>query len=81
MANDADLSQRLHELERRMDLLFDYLKIEEPPLIPKAGDAVPDVRALLHRGDKMGAISLLVQRTGMGMGEARRTVDQMVGGS
>ena len=81
MANQADLSQRLLELERRMDLLFDHLKIEQPRLLPKAGERVPGVQALLDRGDKVGAIALVVQRTGMGLAEAKRTVDQMVGGS
>lgn len=81
MANDADLARRLLELERRMDLLFDHLKIEEPRLGHGAGEAVTGVQALLDRGDKVGAIALVVQRTGMGLGEAKRTVDQMAGGS
>jgi hypothetical protein len=81
MPDEADISRRLLELERRMDLLFDHLKIEEPRLVPRAGDAVPGVQALLDKGDKVGAIALVVQRTGMGLGEAKRTVDQMAGGS
>jgi len=71
MATDAELTRRLGELERRMDLVFD----------PKTSDVVPGVQALLDAGNKVGAIALIVERTGMGLNEARRTVEQMVGGS
>lgn len=81
MSDTADLSQRLLELERRMDLVFDYLKVEAPRLAHGVGEVVPDVQALLQRGDKLGAIDLVHTRTGMGLSEARRTVEQMMGGS
>ncbi len=81
MANTADLSQRLLELERRMDLLFDHLKVDAPRLVHEVGEVVPDVQALLDGGDKLGAIALVHDRTGMGLVEAKRTVEQMMGGS
>jgi len=81
MADEVDIRQRLLELERRMDLLFDHLKVEATRLVPKAGEVVPGVQAMLDRGNKVGAIALVVERTGMSLGEARRTVEQMVGGS
>lgn len=81
MADEAELTRRILELERRMDLLFDHLKVEGPRLVPPAGAFGPDVRALLERGDKLSAIALLREQTGMGLAEARRTVEQMVGGS
>lgn len=81
MGDPADLSQRLLELERRMDLVFDHLKVDAPRLVHGFGDMVPDVQALLQRGDKLGAVSLVHTRTGMGLSEARRTVEQMMGGS
>ena len=81
MATEADLTRRILELETRMDLLFDRLKVEGAPLVPTAGELVTGTRALLDRGDKLGAIDLVRQQTGMGLAEARRTVEQMVGGS
>ena len=64
-----------------MDLLFDRLKVEAPPLFPPAGEIGPGVRELLERGDKLSAIALVREQTGMGPSEAKRTVEQMVGGS
>ena len=81
MANDGDSAQRLIELERRMDLVFEHLKIDAPPLRLEPGQDVPGVQEMLNQGNRVGAISLVVQRTGMGLGEAKRVVDQMVGGS
>jgi hypothetical protein len=81
METEADLTRRILELERRMDLLFDHLKVEGPRLAAPAGQPGPGVRALLDRGDKIGAIALVREQTGMGPAEAKRTVEQMVGGS
>jgi ribosomal protein L7/L12 len=41
----------------------------------------PGVQALLDRGDKVAAMSLVHEQTGMGLAEAKRTVEQMMGGS
>jgi ribosomal protein L7/L12 len=81
VATEAELTRRILELERRMDLLFDRLKVEGSRLAPQAGDRIPGVQALLDRGDKLSAIALVREHTGMGLAEAKRTVEQMVGGS
>ena len=81
MATEAELTLRILELERRMDLLFARLKVEGPRLSPQAGERIPGVQALLERGDKLSAIALVREQTGMGPAEAKRTVEQMVGGS
>ena len=82
MTDEADVSLRLAELERRMDLLFDHLQLDAPRLArPRAGELGPGVRALLDRGDKLAAIALVREQTGMGPSEARRTVEQIMGGS
>ena len=81
MATEAELTRRILELERRMDLLFDRLKVEGPRLVPQAGVLGPEVRDLLARGDRLSAIALVREQTGMGLAEAKRTVEQMVGGS
>jgi len=56
-------------------------KLDASQLARKAGVLGPDVRALLDRGDKPGAITLVREQTGMGLSEARRTVEQIMGGS
>lgn len=81
MATEAELTRRILELERRMDLLFDHLKVEGQRLVPPTGVLGPGVRELLDRGDRLGAITLVREQTGMGLAEAKRTVEQMVGGS
>ena len=47
MADEAELTRRILELERRMDLLFDHLKVEGPRLLPQGGVLGPEVRELL----------------------------------
>ncbi len=81
MTDEADLTRRLIELERRMDLLFDHLHLDASNLARQAGAVGSDVRALLDRGDKLGAITLVREQTGMGPSEAKRTVEQIMGGS
>lgn len=81
MATEADLTRRILELERRVDLLFDRLKVEGAPLVPVAGELGTGVQALLDRADKPGAVALVREQTGMSQAEARRTVEQMMGGS
>ena len=80
MVTEADLTRRLTELERRMDLLFDRLKVDASQVRSDA-ELGPAVRALLDRDDKPGAISLVREQTGMGQPEAKRTVEQIMGGS
>ena len=81
MTDPADLTRRLIELERRVDLLFEHLQLDAPRLSRPAGVLSADVRALIDRGDKLGAIALVREQTGMGLSEARRTVEQVMGGS
>ncbi len=80
MVTEADLPRRLAELERRMDLLFDRLKLDASQVRSEA-ELAPAVRALLDRGDKPGAIALVREQTGMDQPEAKRTVEQIMGGS
>ena len=81
MTNEADFTRRLIELERRMDLLFDHPRLDEALLARRVGEPGPRVQALLERGDKLAAISLVREQTGMGASEAKRTVEQMMCGS
>ncbi len=81
MASDPDIVLRLTELERRIDFLFDHLKLDASHLVPAPGEFRELVQPLLDQGNKPAAISLVVERTGTRLGEAKRTVEQMMGGS
>lgn len=81
MATEADVTRRLLELERRMDLVFDHLQLDAPRLGHRSGELGPGVQALVDRGDKLAATALVREQTGMGLAEARRTVEQIMGGS
>ena len=80
MATEADLTRRLIELEQRIDFLFDHLRLDAAQ-VPREAQLGPGVHALLDRGDKLGAMSLVREQTGMGLAEAKRTVEQIMGGS
>jgi len=80
MASEAELTRRLSELERRIDFLFSHLNLADPE-VPREMKLGPGVQALLDRGDKLAAMSLVHEQTGVGLAEARRTVEQMMGGS
>ncbi len=80
MASEAELTRRLIELERRIDFLFSHLSLDGDQ-VPREMKVGPGVQALLDRGDKLAAMSLVHEQTGMGLAEAKRTVEQMMGGS
>jgi hypothetical protein len=50
-----------------------------PPARALAGDDAGDVRALLARGDKIEAIKLVREKTGIGLKEAKDLVERMAG--
>ena len=80
MGSEAELNRRLIELERRIDFLFSHLNLDGTQ-VSREMKLGPGVQALLDRGDKLAAMSLVHEQTGMGLAEARRTVEQMMGGS
>lgn len=80
MATEADLTRRLVALEQRVDYLFGHLKVDAQQM-GRDADLAPAVRALIDCGDKPAAITLVCEQTGMGQAEAKRTVEQIMGGS
>lgn len=74
------MTRRLTELEQRMDFLFGHLKLDAGQ-VRRDAELAPAVRALLDRGDKPAAITLVCEQTGMSQAEAKRTVEQIMGGS
>ena len=73
-----DTKARVHELEKKIDFLFKELRIEytEP-----GGNDVPEyvrhIRELLHLGDKIEAIKVYRQNTGVGLADAKNAVEAM----
>lgn len=67
--------RRMARLERRIDLIFDHLHIEE------FGAAhFQEVRMLVREGRKIEAIKLFRQLTGVGLKEAKDAVESMADG-
>ncbi len=52
-----------------------------PPTAPDLAAALPEVRALLDRGQKIEAIKIVRQRTGLGLKEAKDYVESLAAGA
>lgn len=68
----GDEAARLRRIERKLDLVLKHLGVEDP------GDVGPDaeVRRLADAGDKIAAIKAYRERTGAGLAEAKRAVEE-----
>jgi ribosomal protein L7/L12 len=78
MVTEADillLKSRINELEERLKFLYRRLNIEyadpnsDPALAPQVQDA-------LRRGNKIEAIKIYREFTGVGLAEAKRAIDR-----
>lgn len=67
---------RLRRIERKLDLILTHLGIpyEEDNALPAP------IRELADGGDKIGAIRLLREQTGVGLAEAKRVIDEYLAG-
>jgi len=79
-SSDDDLQRRVEELERRVAAL--ERAAGRAPTRPTAGDpseiwASDNVRRLVMDGNKIGAIKLLMEETGMGIKQAKDVVDRL----
>ena len=61
---------RLSRVERKLDAVLQHLGIEF------ADDGLNEVRDLMNAGEKIAAIRLYRQRTGVGLAEAKAAVEQ-----
>jgi large subunit ribosomal protein L7/L12 len=70
------LEQRIAALERAMGAAG--IAVPPPPAAPAAVDGVDaEIRDLVARGQKIQAIKLLRERTGVGLKEAKDVVDSL----
>lgn len=64
---------RWARIERKLDALLTHLNIQMPE-----EDSLTDIRDLAATGRKIEAIKLYRERTGTGLSEAMRAIDEMV---
>ena len=70
------LTSRVRELEDKLQFLYDRLNIDyvspgtEPSLSPQIQEA-------LRRGNKIEAIKIYRELTGVGLAEAKQTIDRL----
>jgi ribosomal protein L7/L12 len=68
---------RIAELEYKLDHLYRQLGIEEPP--PAVQGVSPEVYQALAAGNKIEAIRIHREQTGMGLADAKRAVEGLAG--
>jgi ribosomal protein L7/L12 len=74
--NDSIL-RRLAVLEQQVRFLSQTLEVACPPFGSDAAGLPAEVVELAHRGRKIEAIKLLRELTGMGLAEAKATLDSL----
>jgi ribosomal protein L7/L12 len=67
----AQTTARLAAIERKLDVVLGHLGIAESP--PEE----PDVLRHLERGERIQAIKVYRERTGMGLADAKEAVDRI----
>ena len=78
MATEAEiqlLRSRVSELEDRLNFLYRRLNIEyaDPTSAPSLS---PKIQEALRRGNKIEAIKIYREMTGVGLAEAKQAIDQ-----
>jgi ribosomal protein L7/L12 len=69
------LKSRISELEDKLQFLYRRLNIDY--LDPNAGPALaPQVQEALRRGNKIEAIKIYRELTGVGLAEAKQAIDR-----
>jgi hypothetical protein len=66
---DPALTYQLQCIEAKLNLILEHLDIALPP------DGMEDLRALIASGNKIGAIKLYRERTGVDLATAKAAID------
>jgi ribosomal protein L7/L12 len=70
------LRSRINELEDRLKALYRHLNLEYA--VPGADPAMsPKIREALRRGNKIEAIKIYRELTGVGLAEAKEVIDKL----
>lgn len=67
------LQSRVRELEDKLQFLYRRLNIDDAD--PNSTEPSPQIQAALRRGDKIGAIKIYRELTGVGLAEAKQAID------
>ena len=73
---DSEARYRITMLERKVNFLIKHFGLEAE-LEAEVPIGFEDVVALIKRGDKIGAVKLYREKTGVGLAEAKKAVDEM----
>ena len=76
---DMENRQRIIDLERKVAFLLKELGLEEKEkaYVPDVSPVTLEVRALVRQGNKIGAIKLYREKTGVSLAEAKAVVDNI----
>jgi ribosomal protein L7/L12 len=69
--------RRLASIERKLDAIMTALGMAPAAPAPGAGPVDPELLRLVQRGEKIAAIKLHRERTGVGLAEAKAFVDAL----
>lgn len=72
----AVLEQQMATLEVNLRRMLRHAQLDWVEAAPASGQH-PEVKAMVQAGNKIGAIKLLRDQTGMGLREAQQAVDQL----
>lgn len=78
MVTEADillLKSRINELEEKLQFLYRRLNIDYAAPTADPGLA-PEIQDALRRGNKIEAIKIYRELTGVGLAEAKRVIDR-----
>lgn len=69
------LQSHVRELEDKLQFLYRRLNIDYAD--PNSTERSPQIQEALRRGDKIGAIKIYRELTGVGLAEAKQAVEAM----
>jgi large subunit ribosomal protein L7/L12 len=68
--------ERIRRLEEQVAELYSHLGLRQGPPGQSPGGMTPEVEQLINSGKKINAIKLLREQTGLGLAEAKDTVEE-----
>lgn len=77
---DPELRAQLDRIEQKLDLLLRVQGIATPEPSPPVQDHTQEYKQLLRRGQKIQAIKLYRERTGVGLREAKEAIEALEDG-
>lgn len=74
------LTQKVARLERKIDFILQHLGLEYREQDEPAPAYIGQIRSLLQRGNKIEAIKIYREATGVGLAEAKAAVEAIAAG-